>query len=64
MVKISKELEEKLLQHPDVFGYCCEYGAVIGNDREFVVWEEKDEIFLVHKGEIISEGVLVKLKKQ
>lgn len=63
MQVISNELRDLLLNHPETFGYCCEYGACIG-DHEFIVWEDQEQTYLVHKSEIEEQGFLVRLKKE
>ena len=56
MKEISEKLAEKLLGYPEIFGYLCEFGAVIG-DNEFIVYFKKKEgkFYLLHQSDLIQE---------
>jgi hypothetical protein len=66
MLKLSPDFARTIITHPEAptsLGYVCEYGGIVG-DAEFILWEEGNDFYLVHKSEIESNGVLLKLKKE
>jgi hypothetical protein len=66
MINLSKDFAETVLRHPEafnIFGYFCEKGGG-GSDKEFIIWEENNEYFLVHNSEIECDGFLVRLKSR
>lgn len=67
MIKISKKVAE-ILADPDNcgIGIITEFGAVIGDEAEFVIYYPEDisrGIFLVHISEVEQSGFLVRVKE-
>ena len=65
MIKLPLDLAKQIInyqQFHNLFGYFCEFGGG-GSDKDFIIWEENNEHYLVHKSEIECSGIFVKLKK-
>ena len=62
MIKLDINTAQTLM-NTNQFGHSCEHGAFIGS-KEFTIWIENDNYFLVHKSEIKEEGLFVKLNEK
>lgn len=65
MIEIPKEIAEKFIGIPGIGGYWEEFGAVIGDNAEFVlVYKENDpKTYLCHISEFEQNGIFIKLKQ-
>lgn len=68
MLEITEKLATEILNSRNDrgkcdFGYICEHGAIVG-EAEFTVYQEDGgRYFLIHKSELESEGVFIRIKK-
>lgn len=62
MIKLPFELGCSLMKNNyNIFGYLCNQGAVIG-EEEFIVYSDDKDYYLMHKSEIESQGLFVRIK--